>query len=102
QALAPAAVRDLDVELRDLYFYIEDEAWNPRLPELRNTDGDKLVFTKLTYRLRCSPRSAFDRLVPLSRASAEDSAAFLNHATMTEAGDLQAVSLPWNKKGNRL
>jgi hypothetical protein len=102
QALTPDAVRDLDFELRDLYFYIEDEVWNPRLPELRNTDGDKLVLTKLTYRLRCSARSAFDRLLPLSRASAGESEAFLNDATVTEAGELQAVTLPWNKKANRL
>jgi hypothetical protein len=43
QMLTSEAVRDLDFELRDLYFYIEDEVWNPRLPELRNTDGDKLL-----------------------------------------------------------
>jgi hypothetical protein len=102
QTLTPEAVRDLDFELRDLYFYVEDEVWNPRLPGLRNTDGDKLVFTKLTYRLRCSPRSAFDRLVPLSRASAEEGEAFLDDATVTQTGELQAVSLPWNKRGNRL
>lgn len=99
QTLTPDAVRDLDFELRDLYFYIEDEVWNPRLPELRNTDGDKLVFTNLTYRLRCSPRSAFDRLLPLARASDEDRAALLTDATMNAAGELQAVSLPWSKKG---
>jgi hypothetical protein len=102
QTLTSDAVRDLDFELRDLYFYIEDEVWNPRLPELRNTDGDKLVLTKMTYRLHCSPGTAFDRLLPLARASDEDRAAFLTDATMNEAGALQAVSLPWNKKGNRL
>jgi len=102
QMLTPEAVRDLDFELRDLYFYVEDEVWNPRLPELRNTDGDKLVFTKLTYRLHCSPRSAFDRLLPLARASDEESAALLTDAMMNEGGELQAVSLPWNKKASRL
>ena len=45
--LAPETVRDLALELRDLYLHIEDQVWNPRLPELRNTDGDKLVLTNV-------------------------------------------------------
>lgn len=100
--LTPETVRDLDVELRDLYFYIEDEVWNPRLPELRNTDGDKLVLTTLTYRLGCSPASAFERLRPLAGASDDDNARLLSDATMNAAGELEAVSLPWSKRGNRL
>jgi hypothetical protein len=43
--LLPEAVRDLDFELRDLYFHIEDETWNPRLPELRNTESATHVYT---------------------------------------------------------
>jgi hypothetical protein len=99
--LAPDAVRDLDIELRELYFQIEDEVWNPRLPELQNTDGDKLVLTTLTYRLRCSPASAFERLRSLARAFTDDYSQLLSNATMDEAGELQAVNLPWSKKGNR-
>jgi hypothetical protein len=102
QRLTVEAVRDLDFELRDLYFHIEDEVGNPRLPELRNTDGDTLVLTTLTYRLRCSPASAFERLSPLLRASNEEVTHMLSDATMNEAGELQAVRLPWSKKGNRL
>jgi SEC-C motif len=99
--LTPEAVRSLDFELRDLYFYIEDQVWNPLLPEVRNTDGDKLVLTTVTYRLHCSPASAFDRLRPLARASGEDSTRLLSDATMNAAGELQAVSFPWNKRNNR-
>jgi hypothetical protein len=102
RTLTLEAVRELDLELRDLYFYIEEEVWNPRLPALRNTDGDKLVLTTLSYRLRCSPASTFDRLRPLARASHEDRARLLAGATMDPAGELQAVRLSWSRRGNRL
>ena len=100
--LTVEAVRDLALELRDLYFDIEDEVWNPRLPELRNTDGDKLVLTTLTYRLHCTPAAAFDRLSPLARAAVDDVSQLLADAAMDAAGELQAVTLSWNKAGNRL
>jgi hypothetical protein len=100
--LTPEAVRDLDFELRDLYFYIEDEVWNPQLPELRNTDGDKLILTTLAYRLRCSPASAYDRLRALARTFDDDVTHLLSNATMNAAGELQAVTLPWSKTGNRM
>lgn len=98
--LTPKAVRDLDFELRDLYLEIEDELFHPRLPQLQNTDGDPLVLTTLHYRLRCSPASAFDRLRSLTVV--EDAASLLDGATLDAAGALQAVSIPWSKKGNRL
>lgn len=100
--LSPETVRNLGLELRDLYFHIEDEVWNPRLPEPRNTDGDTLVLTTLTYRLHCTPSSAFDRLSPLARASVDDVTQLLSDATMDAAGELQAVTLSWSKTGNRM
>jgi uncharacterized protein (DUF2384 family) len=99
--LGQETVRELALEFRDLYFHIEDEVWNPKLPELRNTDGDKLVLTTLTYRLHCSPSAAFDRLSPLARASVADRSQLLADATMNNAGELQAVTFSWSKTGNR-
>src|SRR5260370_13987914 len=100
--LTVEALCDLALELRDLYFHIEDQVWNPRLPELRNTDGDKLVLTTLTYRLHCSPSSAFERLSPLARASVDDQLQLMADATMNNAGELQAAILSWSKTGNRM
>ena len=96
------AVRAMELDLRELYFHIEDRVWNPRPPELRNTDGDRLVLTTLTYRLRCSPAAAFDRLKPLARAAAGEVGQLLSDATLDERGELKAISIPWSKKGNRL
>jgi SEC-C motif len=93
---------DMEVELRELYFYIDDQVRNPPLPELRNTDGDRLVLTTLTYRLQCGPSAAFDRLQSLARASRDDAMQLLSEAELDETGNLRSVTFPWNKKGNRL
>jgi hypothetical protein len=95
-------LRDMDIELRDLYFYIDDQVWNPPLPQLRNTDGDRLVLTTLTYRLLCSPSRAFDRLKPLASASTDDPTHLLSEAEVDERGDLIRVTFTWSKRGNRL
>ncbi|MBI2188353.1 MAG: SEC-C domain-containing protein [Acidobacteria bacterium] len=100
--LTPDMVREIDIELRELYFYIEDQVWNPPLPELRNTDGERLVLTTLTYRLRCSPSAAFDRLKSLARASKGEVTQLLSEAELDETGKLLAVMIPWSKRGNRL
>jgi hypothetical protein len=100
--LTPDDVREIDIELRDLYFDIEDAVYNPPMPELRNTDGDPIAPTTLTYRLRCSPLSAFDRLKALAQPAGGDVTFLLDDAVMDEAGELRAVTVPWSKKGNRL
>ena len=70
--LARETVADLAIELRELYFEIEDRLYNPRPPTLQNTDGDPLEPTTLIYRLGCAPAVAFDRLKSLARFAAGD------------------------------
>lgn len=98
--LIHADLMEFDIELRDLYFDIEDTLHNPRLPEVRNTDGDPLVLTTLKFRIQCSPLSAFERLETLARE--HDTTLLLSEAGFDEAGTLRSVSIPWIKKGNRL
>lgn len=57
--------------------------------------------TELTYRLRCSPSSAFERLKSLARSTAEVSGPSVR-CDPRRKGELKAVSLSWNEKGNRL
>ena len=87
-------------ELRQLYLQIEDALYNPRLPKVRNTDGEPIVLTRLRFTLRCTPASAFDRLKPLAREP--DASVLMAGAVLDEAGALQSISLPWIKTGNRL
>jgi hypothetical protein len=95
-------VREIGVELRELYFQIEDRLLNPRMPELRNTDGDRLEFTTLFYRLRCAPQVAFDRLKPLARVAKRDAERLLADAERNERGELKSVTFSWSKRGNRM
>ena len=94
------AVRELDIELRDLYFDIDDQICNPRMPELLNTDGDPLTFMSLTYRLRCTPPAAFDRLKPLSRVERDD-AYQVSDPEVDDRGELKAVTIQWLKGQGR-
>ena len=100
--LTPGGVREINIELRELYFAIEDKLYNPPKPKLCNTDGDPLMPTTLTYRLHCSPSAAFDRLKALAQPTERDVTFLLADAVMDEVGELHAVSIPWSKKGNRL
>ncbi len=89
---------EYDVELRTMYYDIQEALSGPVLPQLHNTDGDEMQFTKLSYTLICSPRQAFDALLPLSLE--ENADMLLQDGTCNEAGELEAIELPWLKKGN--
>lgn len=89
---------DFDLELRTMYYDIREALSNPALPQLHNTDGDVLQFTKLYYTLTCPPRQAFNALVTLSLA--EDVDAFIQEGKLDEHGELVSIEFPWLKKGN--
>ena len=89
---------DYDFELRTMYYDIQESLSNPALPQLRNTDGDEMQFTKMSYTLTCSPRQAFDALLPLSLE--ENAEMFIQEGNCNEAGELVSIEFPWLKKGN--
>jgi hypothetical protein len=89
---------EYDLELRTIYYDIREALSNPAVPQLHNTDGDVLQFTKLYYTLTCTPRQAFEALVTLSMA--EDADALIEEGTFDEHGELVALEFPWLKKGN--
>ncbi len=95
------SIRDLqEVEpiLRELYFGLRRRRLNPQMPILQNTDGDPLEFVKLTYRLNCSTKAAFEKLRSLNPLEAEE--VLLADATYDESQELQTVEFSWLKKGN--
>jgi len=93
-------VHDYDSELREAYFSIADRICNPRLPELRNTDGEPLVNMKLRFDLRCPPREAFERLKELSVGQTD--AELIDDASYDAGGDLGSVRFSWTKTGNEM
>ena len=88
-----------DFELRTMYYEIREHVLNPSLPQLRNTDGDMMQFTKLYYILTCMPRQALNALLPLSMA--EDADAMTEDAKLDEHGEILSLEFPWLKKGNQ-
>ena len=89
---------DYDLELRTMYYDIQEALLNPALPQLHNTDGEVMQFTKLYYTLTCTPRQALNTLVTLSLA--EDADEFLQEGKCDEHGELVSIEFPWLKKGN--
>lgn len=89
---------DYDIEIRDQYHHIADALANPRLPQLRNTDGDPIEMTTLIYTLAASPSEAVDRLRPLATLGDE---VHISDEAFDQAGTLTAAELSWIKAGNR-
>jgi hypothetical protein len=88
---------EYDIELRELYFDISIEVWNPQMPSMHNTDGDELALTKLFYTLNCTPREALDALASLAMEPADD---LLQHGLFNSDGTLISIEFSWLKKGN--
>ncbi|MBI4206802.1 MAG: DUF2384 domain-containing protein [Betaproteobacteria bacterium] len=95
--LIQGALCEWDIEMIEVYFELADTLLDPRLPELRNTDGDPLSFHKLAFKIE-SPRAAFDALKDL--ALDMDDAELLSDAKFDREGALQRVQFPWRKRGN--
>ena len=90
-------LHEYDIELRQLYFDIIIEVWNPQMPSMHNTDGDELALTKLIYTLNCTPREALDALASLAMEPAES---LLQHGVFNSEGTLISIEFSWLKKGN--
>jgi hypothetical protein len=90
---------EYDLELRTIYHEIREALSNPALPQLHNTDGDLMQFTKLYYTLTCPPRQALKALVTLSMAEGADEC--IQDGKFDERGELVSLEFPWLKKGNQ-
>ena len=97
QPLTRERLHDYDHEMIDLYLEVAEQLLHPRLPELRNTDGEVLTFHKLRYDID-SPQAAFDALKGLAEGESED--ALLSVAERDEKGALRSVGFGWLKRGN--
>jgi len=93
------ALREFDTELREVYLHIADARLNPKLPELRNTDGDALEMHTLLFELD-APSAAFDALKDLAVGlSAEE----VEEGAQRDAeGSLVRGEITWRRLGNRM
>jgi hypothetical protein len=97
--LTPDQLAEHAEDLRIAYFDVTDALANPKLPELRNTDGEALVLQQLVFDID-SPQVAFDALAHLDINNTPDE--LLETAERDSAGELRRVQLTWSKHGNPL
>lgn len=89
-------LREFEREVRALYLKIADTVLNPKLPELRNTDGDPLEMHTLVFDLE-SPDAAFEMLKDLAVGESDDDA-----AERDSEGKLVRAQITWGKRGNKM
>jgi hypothetical protein len=95
----PEELNDWDFELIDLYVEITEQLLNPRLPELRNTDGQVLEMHRLAYSID-SPEAVLRALADLDLGHTPDE--LLAGAERTTRGGIKRVSWTWQKAGNAM
>ena len=96
--MSEAQLHTYAVALRTAYFDIADRLYHPQPPTLCNTDGDPLLLQTLHFDLRCSPRTAFERLRSLSLDRLEEDC--MEDSEYGADGALRAVRFTWMKRGN--
>ena len=98
RALTRRELEGFDVAIRDLYFFITDELLNPPPPDLRNTDGDPIELTTLTFEVTIPVDEAFAKLRPLAIIGDEEHS---GDVVRDASGAVTSAVLSWVKRGNR-
>jgi hypothetical protein len=88
-------LHEYEKELREEYFAIADAVYNPRMPELHNTDGDPFVPTTLHFEIHCKPDEAFEELKSLALHD-------IDEPVLDGKGELTAVRFGWLEPGNKM
>jgi len=88
----------LDEDIRLLFFQFENRWRKPRIPQMVNTDGDPLVWTKVYFDLLCEPIEAFDALAFLCVSDTKEM--LLERGKLDADGRLQSIEFDWTKRGN--
>jgi SEC-C motif len=96
--LTVADLIEYDLEIREFYHQVIEAVLHPALPSLRNTDGDPIELTTMTYELDVPAAEAFERLRPLATLRGD---AHIDGEVYDGAGAITAAELTWIKAGNR-
>ncbi len=88
---------DLEFELRDLLFFLQDALFEP--PDVRNTDGDPLSFRTLHYDI-ASPEEAFEALAPLCVHQTKDE--LKNQAKLDADNRVHKARFAWSREGHAM
>jgi len=95
--LDPEGLCGWDMELREEYLYRMEVLRSPPTPQLHNTDGEPVVFHRLSYEIP-SAQEVFDALKHLAFDETEEE--LLEEAGLNEEGQVRSVSFAWKAAGN--
>lgn len=99
-AVPSETLLEREEDLREAYFYIEDEQQNQKL-DIRNTDGDPLALHTLTYEIPSFER-AFHALKDLEKKmTGSTDSELLAEAEKTKAGQPTKLVLHWLKPAKK-
>jgi len=99
-AISSETLLEYEEELREAYFDIDDEQRHQKL-EIRNTDGDPLAFTTLTYEI-VSFSEAFHALKDLEqKATGSTDEEMLAEAEKSKSGQPTKLDLHWLKPAKK-
>jgi hypothetical protein len=92
-------LRDWDMEIREMYLMLAERLLEPRLPELRNTDGELIVPHRVVFDVD-SAQSAFDALKHLALDEPDEE--LLASSEHDADGQLRRVRIDWKKPDNAM
>ncbi len=87
---------DWDMEIRNLYFYVDRALHSP--PQLCNTDGDPMELHRLVYDVS-SAEDAFEKLCDLCVTMEPDELRV--DAKQDDTGSIIHVEFPWDRQGHK-
>jgi hypothetical protein len=94
-------VMECEFQTRNIFLNLLQSYISPTLPELRNTDGDPILFCKVHFVLKCSPHEAIENIYDLALADNPTSLLESEEAILDKNGSLKKIQFPWLKKGNK-
>lgn len=97
--LSKKHLSEYEIELRGVYFILLQPLLNPKMPEIRNTDGDPLVPQTLYFEID-DPESAFRELKSLTFGYVTEER--LRSEAKYVDGCMVEVEFPWFKKGKSI
>lgn len=98
--ITPELMRgDLQFDLEDYLFSIIERSLNPRVPHIRNTDDEPIVFTKSYFKTELTPEDVLKKLSDMTLG--ENTKHFLNDAKRNKDGSIKSLEFPWLKQGNK-
>lgn len=91
--LTTTSLMKYDDDLRGAYLAWAESVHQP--PRFCNNDGDPIVLCTLHYKLKCSPKEAFDQLAPLCKG--ENPNELLEDGEFDKNHELKVIQFPWFK-----